>query len=502
MRTRLLPSLIIALATVGAWAAFAPDYTPTTSFAEEEANAVSGRSTVRTAAIDTEFAAIQTSIGALNDNLQAIQRSDDELKDGVVKPHTLSTDTLELIGSTDWTLKGAWLTSTAYAVRDVVTQSDNTYICAEAHTAGTFATDLAAGKWILLAEAASGITASSVTSSATGDIASTNVQAALAELDSEKVPKAGGTMTGLLTLSGAPSSNLHAATKKYVDDADALLLPLAGGTMTGGLVLSGEPSAALHAVPMRDLVSQIGGLVLANNGSDANNDIDIAAGAAADSTNAYMLRLSSTMTKRMDASWAAGTNQGGMFTGSESASTWYHVCLIRADADGSIDAGFDTSTTCANKPAGYTAYRLIGSVYNDGSSNLKAFYATETAGGGVKVLWTTPPLDVNLTNTLTTAARTDTLTVPTGYVVEARINAFLFDAGSSVQAYISSPNASDQAPAQTASPLATLNAAAGDVVFMPMTVLTNTSAQIRARGNIATADNYRVATLGWEWARR
>jgi hypothetical protein len=33
------------------------------------------------------------------------------------------------------------------------------------------------------------------------------------------LPKAGGTMTGALTLSGAPTNNLHAATKKYVDDA-------------------------------------------------------------------------------------------------------------------------------------------------------------------------------------------------------------------------------------------------------------------------------------------
>lgn len=35
--------------------------------------------------------------------------------------------------------------------------------------------------------------------------------------DATLLPKAGGTMTGLLTLSGAPSSSLHAATKTYVD---------------------------------------------------------------------------------------------------------------------------------------------------------------------------------------------------------------------------------------------------------------------------------------------
>ena len=35
--------------------------------------------------------------------------------------------------------------------------------------------------------------------------------------DATKVSKAGDTMTGALTLSGEPTSNLHAATKAYVD---------------------------------------------------------------------------------------------------------------------------------------------------------------------------------------------------------------------------------------------------------------------------------------------
>ena len=40
---------------------------------------------------------------------------------------------------------------------------------------------------------------------------------------SGKLDKSGGTMTGALTLSGAPTSNLHAATKKYVDDLDTAM---------------------------------------------------------------------------------------------------------------------------------------------------------------------------------------------------------------------------------------------------------------------------------------
>lgn len=42
----------------------------------------------------------------------------------------------------------AWLTSTSYAVGAYVTQSGTTYRCLIAHTSGTFATDLAALKWV------------------------------------------------------------------------------------------------------------------------------------------------------------------------------------------------------------------------------------------------------------------------------------------------------------------------------------------------------------------
>ncbi len=58
-----------------------------------------------------------------------------------------------------------------------------------------------------------------------------------------KVARAGDTMTGLLTLSGAPTAALHAATKAYADTKVAL----AGGTLTGLLTLAGAPTVALHA---------------------------------------------------------------------------------------------------------------------------------------------------------------------------------------------------------------------------------------------------------------
>jgi hypothetical protein len=47
--------------------------------------------------------------------------------------------------------QGAWVTATAYSIDDMVSNSGSSYICIEAHTSGTFATDLAATKWAVLA---------------------------------------------------------------------------------------------------------------------------------------------------------------------------------------------------------------------------------------------------------------------------------------------------------------------------------------------------------------
>lgn len=62
---------------------------------------------------------------------------------------------------------------------------------------------------------------------------------------SGKLDKAGGTMTGALTLAGDPTSPLHAVPKQYAD----LMLLKSGGTMSGLLTLSEDPTSALHAVP-------------------------------------------------------------------------------------------------------------------------------------------------------------------------------------------------------------------------------------------------------------
>ena len=61
------------------------------------------------------------------------------------------------------------------------------------------------------------------------------------------VSKSGSIMTGDLVLNGAPTVDNQAATKKYTDDNISTRLPLSGGTLTGSLVLAGAPNADFHA---------------------------------------------------------------------------------------------------------------------------------------------------------------------------------------------------------------------------------------------------------------
>ena len=118
------------------------------------------------------------------------------------------------------------------------------------------------------------------------------------------------------------------------------------------------------------------GLILSND-TDTVNDINITAGYCTDSTDAYSLNLATEITKQIDATWAAGDDAGGLFSGTVAADTTYHVFLILKDSDGSIDAGFDTSLTAANIPAGYTAYRRIGSILTNATSGIYQFTQTD-----------------------------------------------------------------------------------------------------------------------------
>jgi hypothetical protein len=125
------------------------------------------------------------------------------------------------------------------------------------------------------------------------------------------------------------------------------------------------------------------GLTLSNNGTDAVNDIDVAVGSAANSTNAVVMQLEAAITKRLDAAWTVATNQGCL-DGTESSggtpdtSTWYHIYLIRRSDTGVEDIACSENATTPSIdatpiPVAYDQYRRLGSVFNNSSGDIAAF---------------------------------------------------------------------------------------------------------------------------------
>jgi len=227
-----------------------------------------------------------------------------------------------------------------------------------------------------------------------------------------------------------------------------------------------------------------------SNGTDSDHDIDISAGHRRDTANGYNLVLAATLTKQIDAAFAAGDDAGGMFTGSVANSTWYNVHLIRKDSDGTIDAGFDTSSTAANIPAGYTAYRRLGSVLTDGSANILAFIQT-----GNEFQWVTPILDINDANTVTTRV-TAAISSPPSFKCLAKINGYWSPNSTDKYYYVCDPDTTDLAPGHSSTPLSSLGGYAATPSSAQIEVMTNTSSQIAYRTGEASRV-FRAATLGY-----
>ena len=146
--------------------------------------------------------------------------------------------------------------------------------------------------------------------------------------------------------------------------------------------------------------------IIANNTTDTNNALDISGGLCWDNTLTQKIILESTIIKKLDANWEAGSNQGGLDSGTKAVNTWYHVFLI-AKEDGTSDVLFSKSSTNPTMPANYIYKRRIGSIRTDGNGNIKPFYQD-----GDHFYWKYSPVkDITTTNQV--ANYTDLkLTVP------------------------------------------------------------------------------------------
>lgn len=328
--------------------------------------------------LEAELDDIEVTLDGTLANLELIQRDDGQLRDETVEPHTLSSRTLSLIAAA-YNPLGAWVTSTAYAVRDSVTNGGSFYICAVAHTSGTFATDLAAGKWMLVGNSAAvssvhGRTGAVV--AASGDYAATEVDndsgvsgssvaAALNTLDSGK-QALNANLTALAGLSGAAdlapffTASGTMSTMTVTSQARQLLNDSTAAVMRTTL---GVPQLISHNTlcPHRNLAG------LTNSVTSATFTADML---VLEDTSGNQLAISSF--SKTAAITTSGL--GGRDAGAEAANTWYHVWAI-AKADGTQGIVLSTSTTVGGItfPSGYSYAGYIGAILNDSASDFQLF---------------------------------------------------------------------------------------------------------------------------------
>jgi len=235
----------------------------------------------------------------------------------------------------------------------------------------------------------------------------------------------------------------------------------------------------------------ITGLTLSNNGADATNDLDIAAGRAGAGTGNYNLILTAAKTKQLDAVWAVGTNQGGLDTGVKAVSTWYHIWLIARVDTHVVDMLFSTSVSAPTMPANYTMKRRIGAIRTDAAGVIIPFLQY-----GDDFWWKSPPfLDID-DATLTTSKKDYTLAgVPAGIVAKVYGNMRLSH-GTAAIVYLSNPNFTDLAPSATVTPMASGATVGANVTNAQVRLITDTSAKISARSS-ASSTTIRITVLGW-----
>ena len=258
-----------------------------------------------------------------------------------------------------------------------------------------------------------------------------------------------------------------------------------------GLSLQGPPGPAGPAgISSGVLRGQIDGFVLSNDATSPNTVLDIGAGTATDSTGTYSL-TSAAFTKTT-AAWAAGSGNGGLFSGAIAATTWYHAFAIHKTSDGSIDFGIDTSVTAANIPVGYNAYRRLGSILTDASSHITAFHQY-----GDEFYWDTSVRDVNASNP-GTAAVSATLSVPTGLKVQPIFDATAFSSTVQTQLYFSSLDSVDLVVSYANGIQSGPTASTSIEGYASSRLWTNTSAQIRYRLVNSDANMVvKIRTRGW-----
>lgn len=253
-----------------------------------------------------------------------------------------------------------------------------------------------------------------------------------------------------------------------------------------------QQSVKAYVDLLSPLRGYIDGLILSNDATDPQKDIGISAGIARDGGDAVNMVLSSALIKKLDASWAVGTNQGALdgtesVAGTPDANTWYHIWLIRRSDTGVVDVLASESATAPTMPTNYDQKRRIGAVLFDATPDILAF----TQVGDI-FRWKTPIKSVD-TTTLSTSRVESVIAVPAGLQIPALIRAQMVDTATQA-IIITDGDGADVTPGTAYGAAHTVTGLEGAVNTIE--VLTDTSAQIGARSTAAST-SLAIFVIGW-----
>jgi hypothetical protein len=150
-------------------------------------------------------------------------------------------------------------------------------------------------------------------------------------------------------------------------------------------------------------------ITIANNGTDADHDLDFGAGNFQFDDGSGVARLTA-LTKRFDATWVAGNNNGGLDTGSLANNTPYYIYAIYNPTTLVSDVLATATFNSPTLPSGFTKKKLIGDFFTNGSANIRSGVWTVSLSK-CRFDYNSRIQDVSLTNP-STGETTHTLSIP------------------------------------------------------------------------------------------
>ena len=307
-------------------------------------------------------------------------------------------------------------------------------------------TNASGSSWneIDLSATVSGQTASNVSFTPFGQVASTNTQDAIEELETEKMPKAGGTFTGAVEIGHGGSLSFEGATNNAYETTIAVTDPTADRTITlpnqtGTVILSGNASianadvATNAAIDYSKLAALTDGNILVGNGSNVATSVTPSGDVTISNAGAFAIASGVIVNADINASaaiagskLAAGSTsaQGALQLEDSATSTSTTKAATPAAVKVAKDAAdsAQTTATAAIPKAGGTFTGDVNLGVDDTGVDLKLFGATASAyvlwdasadelktGGGATINIVQDKLKIGGTAVTTTAAELNVL---------------------------------------------------------------------------------------------